>query len=283
MPGPGGRNPTAIDPATGLIDSAQAIAQRYGMAYDDEAESVKNNQADWISWQRRKDPITDSTTWFDGAQITCANQNITYSALTPYLNAKVIFTGSGAGTYDRANNANATLDAIYRCPSDNLQQRPSSNDPSTGYYRYSYSMNTAYSNPVTTFSNQSGSSVNFARGQRADGTFTGKLSSIRNSGQKVLLICEDEKTVNDGAFDPNPYNWNVTGSDANISSLVAARHDKRNARATSKTSSGGSNTQGNEDARGNVGFCDGHAEYFSRKDTLRGKYTGNPNPDPPGF
>ena len=42
-------------------------------------------------------------------------------------------------------------------------------------------------------------------------------------------------------------------------------------------------TQGNEEARGNVGFADGHGEFFSRKDALRQKYSGSPVPDPVGF
>jgi prepilin-type processing-associated H-X9-DG protein len=41
--------------------------------------------------------------------------------------------------------------------------------------------------------------------------------------------------------------------------------------------------EGNENARGNVGFADGHAEFFSRKDALRRKHSGNFADDPPGF
>ena len=40
---------------------------------------------------------------------------------------------------------------------------------------------------------------------------------------------------------------------------------------------------GNEEARGNVGFADGHGEFFSRKDALRPRYSGDPNPEPTGF
>src|SRR5581483_2978166 len=116
---------------------------------------------------------------------------------------------------------------------------------------------------------------------RSDGVFTGKISSIRNSSQKILLICQDEKTVDDGEFKPNPYNWKpASPSDANVCELVASRHDRQNLKANSKLSSGGNNNEGNQDCRGNVGFCDGHAEFFGRKDALMQKYTGNPNPDP---
>jgi prepilin-type processing-associated H-X9-DG protein len=40
---------------------------------------------------------------------------------------------------------------------------------------------------------------------------------------------------------------------------------------------------GNEEARGNVGFADGHGAYFSRKDALRQRHSGNPNDDPLNF
>jgi len=133
------------------------------------------------------------------------------------------------------------------------------------------------------YSKQDGTGGSYAPGQRWDGTFSGKMSSIRNISQKILLICQDEKTLDDGAFVPNPYNWTVTGNDSNISELVASRHSRANARANSKNTSGGNNKQGNEESRGNVGFCDGHAEFMGRKDALRQRNTGNPNPDPVGF
>ena len=276
MPANGGRNMHRYDDYTG------AITQVTGSGIDD-TDIVKFGLADWIAWNRHKDPFTGWIT-------TASNQNITYSALAPYLGSKVIRTptvaeaGGGHPAWDRANNANPTLDSIYRCPSDYVQQRPSHNDASTGYYRYSYAMNIAYANPVYTFARKDGGTGNFAKGQRVDGTFTGKISSIRNAGQKVLLICQDEKTVDDGAFLPDPYNWDITGSNAAISELVASRHDKRNARANSKVQDGtGNNAEGNEDVRGNVGFCDGHVEFFGRKDALRARFSGNPNLDPNGF
>jgi prepilin-type N-terminal cleavage/methylation domain-containing protein/prepilin-type processing-associated H-X9-DG protein len=279
MPGAGGRNPTAIDPANGAIRPASDIAAKYGQPYADDADSVKVNQADWISWQRKKDPVTGATTTIGGQNITCANQNITYSGLAKFLGAKWRQTY----TNDEANGVNPTLESLYRCPSDNLYQRPSANDSSTGFYRYSYAVNSAYVFPVTRFSDQSGGGQNYAVGQRVDGAFNGKISSIRKPSEKILMICEDEKTLNDGSFEANPYNWFVTGDDSAIVSCVASRHDKANARANSKASSGGTNNQGYQDCRGNVGFCDGHVEYMSRKDALRGRHTGNPNPDPANF
>jgi prepilin-type processing-associated H-X9-DG protein len=268
MPAPGGRNLFRIDTLSGNIVQVTTPG--------DDAEDKKVGLADWIAWNRPRDA-------FGGPNATCANQNITYSALTPYLGFKLILTPTG--DFNASNNVNPTMESVFRCPSDNLYQRPSHNDSSTGQYRYSYAMNGFYASPSQTKrpSDQTGGSTVYDLGQRVDGKFTGKISSIKNASVKVLFICQDEKTLNDGEFSPNPYNWNVTGSDSRVSELVAARHDRRNARATSKTGSGGNNLEGNEDARGNVGFCDGHAAFFSRKDALRGKHTGNPNPDPAGF
>ena len=36
----------------------------------------------------------------------------------------------------------------------------------------------------------------------------------------------------------------------------------------------------NEDAKGNVSFCDGHAEFMTRIDALRQRHSGNAYPDP---
>lgn len=61
--------------------------------------------------------------------------------------------------------------------------------------------------------------------------------------------------------------------------LVASRHEtSRNKKASSKRV-----FEGNDEARGNVGFADGHGEFFSRKDALRPRYSGDPNPEPAGF
>ena len=60
---------------------------------------------------------------------------------------------------------------------------------------------------------------------------------------------------------------------------VSARHELKLKKAVGLTSGGSKN----EEARGNVGFCDGHGEFMSRKDAISQRYSGNPNPDPPGF
>src|SRR5581483_2459020 len=130
MPGRAGSGITKQDSLTGAITN--------GTAADIQ------NPADWIAWQRLKDPI-NGTTYTGGT-----NQNITYSALAKYMSAKQIITT----TADQANAANQGLEAVFRCPSDNLDARPQYIDGAGGRgpYRYSYSMNNYYTNPVQTVS-----------------------------------------------------------------------------------------------------------------------------------
>jgi prepilin-type processing-associated H-X9-DG protein len=275
MPGTGS-SIHGFDRLTGVMEPAVNIAARYGVSSDafDDSDFAKHNLADWIAWYRRKDPIT-------GVSSSAPNQNITYSGLTKYLGSKLIDTGPG--NHDAANRANPALEQIYRCPSDNLQQRPGRDDASHGIYRYSYGMNIAYGNMVYRFPNQSGTGGGYAVGRRVDGRFTGKISSIRKPGEKILLVCQDEKTLDNSSYSANPYKWDSIGSASDSIDLVASRHDRKNAGATSKSEWGGSSRERKQEARGNVGFCDGHVEFMSRKDALRGRYTGNPNPDPVGF
>lgn len=266
-----------FDPISGDAPVPATVpALRAGLAAEqlDDSDYVKLNLADWIAWRRHKDPVT-------GEVNTAANQNITYSGLAPYLGSKLNFTPPG--DYDAANRANEKLDQVFRCPSDQIERRPSHNDPSHGYYRYSYAMSTAYSWPVYTFPQEWPGRPPFRPGERVDGFFNGKKSSIKNAASKVLFICQDEKTIDDGAYNPRPFLWFERGNDSRILDVVSARHTKANAKANSKNANGGNNSEGYEDVLGNVGFADGHGDFFSRKDALRSKHSGNPNRDPPNF
>jgi prepilin-type N-terminal cleavage/methylation domain-containing protein/prepilin-type processing-associated H-X9-DG protein len=209
---------------------------------------------DWIAFRRQVDP-------FGGT--SGHNQNITNSALTKYLGGKEIVTN----TPEEANDAAQNLQSVYRCPSDNLQQRPNAggNPP----FRYSFSINNFTSVPVQSPRDNAGN------GLRHGFTFNGRIGSIRRTSETILFVCEDEKTIDDGVFSANPNNW-ATGS----VNAVAARHElkKRRSRGLSHTSEGTT-----EDARGNVSFWDGHGEFLSRKDAIRQRYSANPNPDPQGF
>jgi prepilin-type processing-associated H-X9-DG protein len=124
--------------------------------------------------------------------------------------------------------------------------------------------------------NQPETVTGFAKGQRFDGVFNGKISSIRSAGNKVLIICEDEKTILNGAFKPDAAAY-VAGAPTR---LVSSRHEAKTKKASSVNLN---KTEGNENARGNVGFCDGHAEFMSRKEAISSRYSGNPTPDPAGL
>ena len=109
-------------------------------------------------------------------------------------------------------------------------------------------------------------------GDRRGFSFNGKISSIRRPSEVILLICEDEQTIEDAYFNVQPSQWQSQQCE-----MVASRHssskrvDARSQAFLAKK---------NVDARGNVSFCDGHGEYLSRMDALRGKYSGRPDPDP---
>src|SRR5206468_452500 len=103
----------------------------------DDSDETRRETSDWIAWSRRIDPVF-------GNSSTAADQNITHSALTRYLGAQ----RKDHKTYAEANTIDSRLEAVFRCPSDTLEGRPSAGDASHGYYRYSYAMNIAYTNGV---------------------------------------------------------------------------------------------------------------------------------------
>ncbi len=236
------------------------------------AEAEAAQSYDWIAWRRAIDPI-------DGRPATdVMNLNITHSGLAKYMGAKLKQTTPAA-----ANSAAPSLESVFRCPSDNLEQRPKNSidrNGGRGLYRYSYSMNqllhlatgkfqpanALWRAPTAQPASYSGVS------SRLWGRYNGKLSGIKNPSSIILLVCEDENTIDDGSFVPNPYNWN------NPINAVASRHERRT-RVKGPNNQFGANDP-NEDARGNVAFADGHAEFFSRVDALRGKHTGAAYPDP---
>ena len=208
---------------------------------------------DWIAWQRIIDPVT-------GAASSGADQNITYSGLARFMNIKPRYHKPGNGA--EANKFSYGAEEVFRCPSDNLLNRPFAKDNGKNAYRYSYSMNIYYMNPV------------WPSPKRYDGNFSGKISSIRNASEKVLIVCEDEGSLDDGTFSPSATNW-VNQQSVNA---VAARHELKFKKVGTSL-----NPQKTENARGNVGFSDGHAEFMSRKDAISAKYSGNPTPDPNNF
>ena len=248
------------------------------------AISIKNpstmsvtDMANWIAYQRYTDAF--------GATNHSDDENSTYSGIAPYLGGKEILSiHGGSSTLPDSGQVGAGLDKLFRCPADNLASRPNqiaSTNPA--WYRFSYSMNdfVAYGQHLKAY--KGGDGVTYAPGQRSDFIFSGKLSSIKHPASVIMLVCEDETSLDDGVFSPNPWQWDSTQFGVN---LVASRHDSgyniNSGRSYSNL------TAQIKDARGNVTFCDGHGEVLSRKDALRQKYTSSPARDPtaaevPGF
>jgi prepilin-type N-terminal cleavage/methylation domain-containing protein/prepilin-type processing-associated H-X9-DG protein len=255
MPGRAGSGITKLDPSTGEPKGG-------GTAQD-------GPSGDWIAWNRRLDPVTGIDS---GA--AARDQNITFSALAPYLGVKPKYHTSPA----EANQISEKLDELYRCPSDNLQQRNKwQQDTTKARYDYSYAVNDLFFNPIQgadTTDYTTALPVGAPKGQRNGFVFNGKINSIRQPSEKFMLVCQDEITIDDGLFKPNSAKWANNAGDQ-----VAARHESKYRGA--KTSA--ADTAKNVNARGNVGFCDGHGEFLSRKDTLSQRYSGHPLPDPPGF
>jgi prepilin-type N-terminal cleavage/methylation domain-containing protein/prepilin-type processing-associated H-X9-DG protein len=221
--------------------------------------------ANWIAWQRQIDPVT-------GANTGGADLNITWSGLAPYLGAKIIEHNNPSG----ANDVNRTLDAVYTCPSDNRQMRP--NAPSGAVYRYSYSMNELYAAPIVGAPAPTSDGMTYRASDRYGGSmFTGKIASIKQQSEKIIYICEDEATLDDGQGRYNPNQWDTAPNHTTGRvNAVSSRHQVR----FSSTKSASNNAAPNKDSLGNVAFVDGHAEFFSRLKALKGVHTGRPDADP---
>ena len=219
---------------------------------------------DWIAWQRVTDPV--------GGPGNGADQNITYSALAKYLNIK----WKQHSTPAEANSISPTGDEMFRCPSDNIAARPATPLTTDRKYRYSYCVNDLFFNPVQPCdtTNYPAPATPIQTGSRFGFTFNGKISSIRAPSERIMLACEDEQTMDDAIFKPNAAKWVANQAGDQVSS----RHELKFAQVRSRTG-GGTNVN----ARGNVGFCDGHAEFMSRKQAISQRYSGHALADPPGF
>jgi prepilin-type N-terminal cleavage/methylation domain-containing protein/prepilin-type processing-associated H-X9-DG protein len=238
-------------------------------------EAAENVAWDWIAWQREIDPVFG----YDSTDRN-ANQNITYSGLAKYLGQKQIVHA----THEEANLVAQRLESVFRCPSDNLEARPKMRDANpvdgqTGY-RYSYSLNqlVVIDGPgMRVGDGWAGGGIpakppGTPRNIRSWGAFNGKINSIKGPAEIILFVCEDEQTLDDGTFSSRPYQWNTSQVNA-----VAARHQARRSTARGP---GAFVSMANEDAKGNVSFCDGHAEFFTRIDALRRRHAGQAYPDP---
>ena len=147
---------------------------------------------------------------------------------------------------------------VLRCPSDPLADHPEYVNPNDkdGNYYYSYSLNNLMqsldpANPK----DFSYIPINLKTNQPFE--VAGKLVHVHNPAAKILMVEESELTIDDGSFDPT--------SGAN---LLSVRHDHTAVfppdSPTGYVQVGGVWTVRNGSCRGNVSFCDGHADFVAR-------------------
>jgi prepilin-type processing-associated H-X9-DG protein len=84
------------------------------------------------------------------------------------------------------------------------------------------------------------------------------MGDVRVATDKVLIAEEDEATIDDA----NMSMWLTKGAWA-LCNLLASNHDRGNITQTPDAPSAVGVP--NQSARGNVVFCDGHAEFIARR------------------
>ena len=259
-----------------------------GTLHQGSTQEHAKEQLNWISYARVIDPVDPSHA--TGGQVgKDGDQNITWGSIAKYMGAKFVMHTSS----EHANTANPQLENVFRCPSDPLNGRYNDLETPKQVYRYSYSANDNYlisnqnngtgqgysSNKVTADRYPNGSAP--PKWVRSDGNFNGRVASIKNTSEKVLLYCQDPSGLDDGIFSPNPYNEVSAGAGGTGQmDMLSAKHET--IRVVSKSKAGGANTTANNDLsiRGNVVFVDGHGDFMSRRDSLRQRHSGNPYIDP---
>jgi len=138
----------------------------------------------------------------------------------------------------------------FRCPSDNVESHTTA--APGGRFEYSYSMNEFFeSNRAWLTGNIWGSPVV-------------RLGTVKNSSEKIILVEEDERTINDGLWAPpaEQIPGNTLLALKGGSDMLAIRHDNKRKLPDNP---GVPLDPRNAERRGQVSFADGHADYVSRK------------------
>ncbi len=154
----------------------------------------------------------------------------------------------GMGPYLNLSKDNTK---VLRCPSDDENNRPYTGT-GTNKYPFSYSFNYQLN----------------GNGPLA----VKRLTQVKNSSDKVFCYEEDEVTIDDA----NAQLWSRAGGWGGTD-LLALRHDVKNRKQLPDTSSAAIPVP-NLDAKGNAAFCDGHADYVSRR-IAHAKSHAVPDPD----
>lgn len=161
-----------------------------------------------------------------------------------FLTDWVWWRGNGGHSSDVTKSSIAkyvgttALADLLMCPSDEGKR---TNTFGGNEYKYSYTLNCFVSGWQT-------------------GTYTGSktanIHQVKNPADKILIVEEDERSLNDGGF------WGR-------GDYLSIRHDRQRQLPDNFQAA-------NMDRRGNAVFCDGHAEYITRG------YAHDPNHYEPG-
>lgn len=134
---------------------------------------------------------------------------------------------------------------VFKCPSDDVTTRLSVSGD--GPFSWSYSLN-----------------------YMVDGVYYKfVLSQTRNASEKIFMVEEDFRTINDGLWSPITFSGpttSVPGYD-----WLAIHHDRLR-KMPDVLGSAGSPVP-NPDRRGNAAFLDGHADYVTRQMAHSEKHT----------
>jgi prepilin-type N-terminal cleavage/methylation domain-containing protein/prepilin-type processing-associated H-X9-DG protein len=123
---------------------------------------------------------------------------------------------------------------VLRCPSDENDLR----DPFNNKYPFSYTFNREMN----------------GNGKKP----VQKISQVLNSAEKIMMYEEDEATIDDG----NGEMWTDGASWASVD-FLAARHDRKQRKTVPDAADAAGIT--NPGCKGNVLFCDGHADTVARE------------------
>jgi prepilin-type N-terminal cleavage/methylation domain-containing protein/prepilin-type processing-associated H-X9-DG protein len=193
---------------------------------------------DWIWWQTMPEAGSAETlTMHDGITKKLYNLDAGRPVVDPSQSQLAKYLGKV--TVDTTTNR--IVEDYFVCPSDDPTRRYSI---LSGPYYYSYSMNGLMS-----------------------GTICPPVAQIRNSAEKIVLIEENQLTINDGHWSPQGYDdvagtvldSTITGAD-----LLSIIHDRAIKSSQNDNASESMSPLPDPDRRGNVNFADGHAEYVSR-------------------
>ncbi len=193
---------------------------------------------DFIWWQQ------------DAPLYGAPNRDVFQSPILKYLGFKPDVRSAPTVT-----NFNELRQAVLRCPSDVLWNRPDYTT-TNGKYFYSYTLNNLMQSLDPNIRTDGAYlPINQKTGKQFE--VAGKLVRVRRPAEKILLVEEAEGTVEDGCFDPT-----------DGKRLLAVRHD-HTARTPPDSPAGfvvvnGVWTVWNGNCKGNVAFCDGHADYVTR-------------------